>query len=223
MYSFRQAANTSILTFGIALQCLLAYVVFRRGVPRRFPIFATLLVFQPLRAALLFGLSGHIDSGLANALYGVTSFIDVVLQMMVAVGLTRHLIRGMGGWTRLRALLCLVLLATAFVFTWITVELVPRRVFNDRPQLFAWFILLALFGVVFKRSKSPNLTRISAGFSVFSLMQFSALAGRTVAFLHRNAGQYMAWSYVPAGGYLAIVIFWLIALQKEPKHSRVSS
>jgi len=43
-------------------------------------IFASLLVFQPARAALLFGLSGHIDKGLASSLYEVSSFLDVALQ-----------------------------------------------------------------------------------------------------------------------------------------------
>jgi hypothetical protein len=199
------------------------YVVFRRGIARRFPIFASLLVFQPVRAALLFGFSGHIDRSLASSLYEVLSFIDVVLQMMVVVELALHLIRGMGGWTRFRALLCLVLLGATSVFTWITLVLVPNRIFNDRLQLFAWFVLLALFGVVLKGSRSPNLTRISAGFSVFSLMQFSALAGRTVAFLDRDAGQYVAWSYVPAVGYLAIVVFWLITLQKESEQIPIPS
>jgi hypothetical protein len=108
-----------------------------------------------------------------------------------------------------------VLLCAASVFAWGTLEFVPHRIFNDRLQLFAWFVLLALFGAVLKGSKSPNLTRISAGFALFSLMQFSALAGRSVAFLHRDEDQYLAWSYLPAAGYLAIVVFWLFALQKE--------
>jgi hypothetical protein len=199
------------------------YVVFRRGVARKFPFYALLLVFQPVRAALLFGISGHIDRSLASSLYGVSSFLDVVFQLMVAVELALHLIQGMGGWTRFRALLCLALLCATSVFTWVTLVLVPNRIFNDRLQLFAWFVLLAPFGVALIGSRSPNLTRISAGFSVFSLMQFSTLAGRTVAFLHREAGQYVAWSYVPAAGYLAIVFFWLITFKKESEQIRTRS
>jgi hypothetical protein len=215
MNSYHQIANTTVLTFGLVLQCALVYVVFRGGVARGFPFFASLLVFQPVRAVLLFGLSGRIDGSLASSLYGALSFIDAALQIMVAVELARRLIRGLAGWTRFRALLCLVLLCAASVFAWGTLEFVPHRIFNDRLQLFAWFVLLALFGAVLKGSKSPNLTRISAGFALFSLMQFSALAGRSVAFLHRDEGQYLAWSYLPAAGYLAIVVFWLFALQKE--------
>jgi hypothetical protein len=223
MNSFHQATNTSILIFGFVLQCVLVFVVFRRGVARRFPIFASLLVFQPARAALLFGLSGHIDKGLASSLYEVSSFLDVALQLMVVAELALHLIRDMGGWTRFRVLLCLALAGAATVFTWITLMLVPNRIFNDRLQLFAWFVLLALFGAVLKGSRSANLTRISAGFAVFSLMQFSTLAGRTAAFLHRDAGQYVAWFYLPAVGYLAIVVFWLIALQNESEQIRTRS
>jgi hypothetical protein len=223
MHPSRLATNTTFWTIAFVLQCVLVYVVFRRGVARRFPFFASLLVFHPFRAALLFGLSGHFRNSLAGSLNGVLSFTDVVLQLMVAVELALRLVRGMGGWTRFRALLCLLLLGAASVFTWITHLLVPNRVSIDHLQLFAWFVLLALFGAVWKDSRSPNLTRISAGLSVFSLMQFSALAGRTVAFLHRNAGQYVAWSYVPAVGYLAIVIFWLITLRKESERIPVSS
>lgn len=217
------ATNTTIWTFGFVLQCVLVYAVFRRGIARRFPAFASLLVFYPVRAALLFGLSGQISSGGASLLYEVFSFADDALQLMVAVEVTLHMIRDIGGWTRYRALLCLLLLSAASVFTWITLVLLPNRISSDRLQLFAWFVLVALFGAVLKSARSPNLTRISAGFSVFSLVQFSALAGRTIAFLNRNAGQYAAWSYVPAVGYLGIVIFWLITLRKESKRILVPS
>jgi hypothetical protein len=221
MHPTRLATNITIWTFAVVLQCVLVYVVFRRGIARRFPLFASLLVFHPFRAALLFGMSGHIRSGLAGPLYGTFSFIDDALQLMVAVEIALHLVRGIGGWTRLRALLCLLLLGAASLFTWITLTLVPNRISSDRLQLFVWFALLVLFGAVLKGSRSPNLTRISAGLSAFSLVQFSALAGRTVAFLNRNAGQYAAWSYIPAVGYLAIVIFWLITLQRESERTLV--
>jgi len=223
MHPSRLATNTTIWTFGFVLQCVLVYVVFRRGIGRRFPVFASLLVFHPVRAALLFGLSGHIPGDIAGSLYEALSFLDDALQLMVAVELARHLICGIGGWTRFRARLCLLLLGAASVLTWVTLVLVPNRIFTDRLQLFAWFALLVLFGAVLKGSSSPNLTRISAGLSVFSLVQFSALAGRTVAFLNRNAGQYAAWSYVPAIGYLGIVTFWLITLRNEPERILVAS
>jgi hypothetical protein len=223
MHSSRLATNPTIWIFGFVLQCVLVYVVFRRGIARRFPFFVSLLVFHPVRAALVFGLSGHIDSDLASVLYGGLSFIDDALQLMVAVEVTLHLIRGIGGWTRFRALLCVLLLGAASVFTWITLMLVPSRLSTDRLQLFAWFALLALFGAVLKGSRSPNLTRISAGLSVFSLVQFSALAGRTIAFLNRNASEYAAWSYVPAVAYLGIVIFWLFTLRKESERILVPS
>jgi hypothetical protein len=214
-----ETTNITIWTFAFVLQCVLAYVVFRRGIARRFPLFVSLLVFHPLRAALLFGMSGHLRSGLASSLYGVLSFIDDALQLMVAIEIALHLVRDIGGWTRFRALLCLLLLGAASLFTWITLALVPNRISSDRVQLFVWFALLALFGAVLKGSRSPNLTRISAGLAAFSLVQLSALAGRTVAFLNRNAGQYAAWSYVPAVGYLAIVTFWLCTLRRESERT----
>ncbi|MGB0013629.1 MAG: hypothetical protein WBQ03_18620 [Candidatus Sulfotelmatobacter sp.] len=215
MHVSRLAANTTIWTLGFVLQCVLAYVVFRRGAARRFPVFALLIIFYPVRAALLFGLTAHVHSNLASSLFGVLSFADDLLQLMVAVELALHLIRVMGGLTGFRALVFLLAAGAASVCTWITHLLVPHRISAGRLQLFAWFVLVALFCAVVKGSTSSNLTRISAGFAVFSLMQLSALAGRTLAFLHRDAGQYVAWSYVPGVGYLAVVIFWLITLRKE--------
>ena len=197
-------------------------MVFRRGVARRFPIFA-LLVFQPARAALLFGLSGHIDKGLASSLYEVSSFLDVALQLMVVaeLGAAPHPRHGRvdPGFAFFSASRWRALQPSSHG----SAHVVPNRIFNDRLQLFAWFVLLALFGVVLKGSRSANLTRISAGFAVFSLMQFSTLAGRTAPFLHRDAGQYVAWFYLPAVGYLAIVVFWLIALQNESEQIRTRS
>lgn len=216
MHPYRLATNTTIWTLAFVLQCALVYAVFRRGVARRFPVFVSLLVFYPLRAALLYGLSGHVRSGHAGGLYGGLSSLDVALQLLVAAEMALHLIRGMGGMTRLRALLCLLLPGIAVLCTWLALVLVHGRIFTDRLQLFAWFVLLGMFGAVLKGAKSANLIRISAGFAAFSLMQFSALAGRTVAFAHRNAGEYIAWSYVPAAGYLAVVVFWLVTLRREP-------
>lgn len=215
MHSSRVATNTTIWTLALVLQCALVYVVFRRGVARRFPGFAALLVFYPVRAALLFGLSGHIRSSVAGPLYEIFSFADVALQLMVAAELVVYLVRGVGGWTRFRAVICFLLLGAASVFTWIVLVLAPSRISTGRLQIFAWFAMLVLFGAVLKGAKSANLTRISAGFAAFSVMQLTALAGRTVAMLHRDAGGYVAWSYVPAFGYLAIVIFWILALKKE--------
>jgi len=215
------ATNTMIWTVAFVLQCVLVYLIFRRGIAPRFPVFSSLLIFQPVRAALLFGLSGHIRSSVTISLYGVFSFIDAAVQLMVAVELALHMISGVGGWTRFRALLCLLLLGAALVFTSIAISLVPGRVSADRLQIFAWFTLFALFGAMLKGSRSYNLTNISAGFSLFSLVQFSALAGRTVALLHRNAIQYAAWSYVSAIGYLAIVVFWIITLRRESERVRI--
>jgi hypothetical protein len=223
MNSLRLATNTTIWSVALVLQCALVYVILRRGVARRFPLFGLLLIFYPVRAALLFGLTGHIESGAANTLNGVLSFIDIALQLMVAVELVVHLVRGMGGWTRFRAVLCVLLLGAASIVAWLTPALVPKRLSVDPLQVFAWFVLLVLFGAVEKNSRYSDLIHISAGMGVFSLLHFTALVGRTVAFLHRNGGAYVAWSYVPAIGYMVIVVFWIVTLRKEPKRIRVAS
>jgi len=208
--------NTAIWALALVLQCALVFRVFLKGIARGFPGFASLIVFYPVRATLLFALSGHVESSFYNSLYDALSWTEIPLQIFVAIELALCLIRNMGGWKGRRGLLLLMVPCAACGLTSITLRALPARMPTDRWLILASFVMLALFAAIIKGSRSPNLSRISAGFAVFSVLQLLVLAGRTRAFLIRDAGGYIAWSYVPAGGYLAVVIFWLIALQREP-------
>lgn len=217
MHPSHSTINTAIWTLALVLQFALVFATFRKGIARKFPGFASLIIFYPVRAALLFALYGHIETGLYSSMYNTLWAAEILLQAFVAAELMLWLIRGIEWWPGHWSFFLLTILCASCGLTWITLSTLPAGMRADRIQVFAWFVMLALFGAIMKGSRTSNLTRISAGFAIFSLIQLLTLAGRTYAFINRNEGGYVAWSYVPAGGYLAVVMFWLIVLQDESK------
>jgi hypothetical protein len=215
----RAMINRALWAVGLVLQCALVFAVFRRGIAGRFHGFTVLILFYPLRAALLFVLAGRIDSAAYNSLFDTLALIEIPLLVFVALELLMRLVRDAGGWTLRRAVLLLILFAAACGLTWAAHSIVAEKQLADRVQVLMNFVMLALFAGVWRGSRSRNLTWISAGFAVFAMVQLAALAGRAYAMSKQNAGAYAGWSYVPACGYLAVVIFWLVSLARESPES----
>jgi hypothetical protein len=211
----RAVLNGVILIGGIVLQAALVFVLFRRGIARRFPAFTSLLTFYPLRAALLLALSGRIDADAYETWHHVLAIVEVVLQIWVAVEIALRLTRALGGWALKQIVLLLVLAACACGLAWITLEVVAKKELADSLQVLWWFVMLSLFAGTLKAARQRNLLRIAAGFAAFAVFQLAALAGRSHALAGHNSGAYIGWSYLPACGYLAVVVFWLCALRRE--------
>jgi hypothetical protein len=223
----RLNVNRALWAAGLALQFALAIEVFRRGIARRFPCFAALICFYPLRAVLLFVLAGRIDADIYNPLFSALAFAEILLQIAVVVELLWRVDRGIEaqktsverrtpsrrGWPGLLALF--VLLGVAGGLTWLVLKFTPARTPVDRVQVFVWFVMIALVAIAAKYARSANPVRIAAGFAAFSLIQLAALFGRGHAYLKHDAGWYLGWSYAPGVGYLAVVIFWLVSLREE--------
>jgi hypothetical protein len=217
LHPTRGEVNTAIWAAGIAIQIALVYVVFRRGVARGFPGFAVLAVFYPLRSALLFALSGRLESDDYNTLHNALSLAEAPLQLFVAIELLLRRMRETGGWTARRIPLALLMLCAPFVLTALTMNAIPSRVEHDRVPVFMGFVMLVVFAAIVKGSRSANAVQIGGGFALFALAQFAALAGRAHAMLLRDTSAYLAWGYVPAVSYLAIVLFWTAALKQEAR------
>jgi hypothetical protein len=211
----RAVVNNVIFAAGILLQTALAFFTFQRGIARRFPGFAALITFYPLRAGLFFALSGHIDADAFDPLVNALSLAEMLLQAWVAVEIVRRLIGEVSGWARRRGLILFLLLGVAFGCTWAVPYALPGRTLVDRVQLLAWFVMLALFAAAFKVASSRNLRCIVYGFAGFAAIQLAALAGKASAVRKHHAGVYIGWSYVPALGYLAVVVFWLMGFKRE--------
>jgi hypothetical protein len=219
----RAAANAAILAVGLVLQCALVLVVFRRGVARRSPAFTALLIFYPLRAGLLSALAGRADAEAYNAWFNAVTLAEVPLQAAVALEMLLRLIGELGGWTVRRASAVLACIVAASALTWFVHGQVSSPALVDRVQVFGWFVMLALFAVILASAQSPNLKYIAGGFGCFSLVQLAALEGRSYAMLRHDDSAYVGWSYVPACGYLAIAIWWMLALRGSVRASQRTS
>lgn len=209
------AINNSILAIGVLLQVGLVFVAFRRGIASRFPVFIALLIFYPLRACLLFALGGRIDPDNYDSLFNALGMAEILLQAAIAVELLLRLVRELGGWTARRVAVLLVLGGAACGLTWIVHSRVAEKELADRVQVLAWFVMLALFAAIVKSSRWRNLKCIAAGFAGFSVIQLAALAGRNYAMMRHQSAAYVGWSYVPACGYLLVVLFWMVGLRRE--------
>jgi hypothetical protein len=215
----RLTINRTLWATGLALQCVLAVAVFRRGIARRFPCFAALICFYPLRAGLLFVLARRVDADVYNPLFSWFAFAEILLQSAIAVELLWRINQERGAESRSsterRWVALLIFLAVAGGLTWLVLRFTPARAPVDRVQVFVWFLMIAPFAVALKYARSVNPLRIAAGFAAFSLIQLAASFGRAHAFLKHDPGWYLGWLYAPGIGYLAVVIFWLAALRHE--------
>jgi hypothetical protein len=216
----RLVINRTLWTAGLVLQCALAVAVFRRGIARRFPCFAVLICFYPLRAALLFALAGRVDPDVYNPLFSALSFVETALLAAVVLELLWRIVQEMGGATaspmRRGIPILLLLLCAASLLTWLALKFMPAHAPLDRVQVFLWFVMIAVFAIAVKSARSTNVLRIAAGFAAFSLIQLATSYGRAHAYLRHDAHWYLAWSYAPAVAYLTIVSLWLCRLAKEP-------
>lgn len=219
----RTTVNDSILAAGIALQCALVGVIFLRGVARRFPGFAALLIFYTLRAGSLFLLVRYLDADAYRTLFRVLEAVEVLLEIWVGAEIVKGLLSEQaseqesqqGRRTQSRAAILVLLPCAALGLTWGVASMLPQKQLADRVQMLAWFLMLALFAAAWKAARSKSLVRIPAGFAAFAVFQFAALAGRMYATAHHATGAYILWSYVPACGYLAVLIYWIGALRTE--------
>lgn len=215
VYLSRIAMNQTLWAAGLILECILAWIVIARRIARRFPAFAALMVFYPLRAGSLFAFKGHIDGGAYQSLGSILSLIEFVLQILVAGEIGFQWARALGGRTRQYGLLAAIAFG-ALALAWCVAALASGKVAIDRMEVFIWFLMAGLFPAVLRGARRANLVRISAGFAVFSIFQLVALCGRLHAWAERDVAEYLVWSYVPAAGYIAVVAFWLAALHPEP-------
>lgn len=219
MHLSQPILNTAIWTISLLLQCALALAVFRRDVARRFPAFAVLIVFYPLRSALLFALSGRVDADAFHSLYSMLELAEVPLLAFVAMELLFRLVRTLGGWTLRRGFWPLLLLCAACGLTWVTLKALPARLVVDHVQLLMWYLMIALCGLMAFTCCRGDAMRIAVGFAAYSLIQLVTLDGRALAVASHDSGAYVAWSYLPAIGYLAVVVYWLLALKREAARS----
>ncbi|HXC95277.1 MAG TPA: hypothetical protein VNU92_06225 [Edaphobacter sp.] len=212
-----QTINTIVWTFSFALQALLVVSIFRRGLARRLPSFAVLIVFYPVRSALLFVLFGHIPADDYGSFYSTLSLVDLVLQGGFIIEITVRLLRRSSEFNLRRHLLVLVPLVAAAASGVVNLALLPHHapIPVDRIQTFISYLLIGLFISTILTTTSPLLRITTLGFALYSSISLVAQTERLSAALHRNAAAYTAWSYTIAAAYLLAVFLWVFALKPE--------
>ncbi len=218
----QSAINNTLWTLSLILQIALVVALFARHIARRVPCFTALLTFYPLRAALLFGLFSYLTPPNYATLYSTLSYIDLVLQAIVAIEIAHHLIRELGG-----------------------INPPPRHPLippprplppeqppssspsspptppstADRVQTFLSFVMLALFVWTIVASRSTILRPITLGLALYASVSLFAQTGRITAALHRDPEAYARWSYISAATYLIVVCLWFLTLKLPPPQS----
>jgi hypothetical protein len=210
-----QPLSNFIWLLGLALQLLLLELLFRRGLARRFPVMTGLIVFYILRSALLAVMGYHIARDTYEAWADAFSMADVALETLLAAEIAAKALRGRGAWTggRIAGTVAIAVVVAAAAAT--AAAYLPSRgtIPIDRGSAFASLLLVLVFlWAVALRTRGPAL-RIAAGFAVYSAVAVGAAVERNQAALHRNAAAYVAGSYTQSGVYLAVVVFWILALK----------
>jgi hypothetical protein len=210
--------NNAVWLVSLILQCALIVAVFVRNIARTLPCFTALLIFYPLRAALLFGLFGHLAPDTYAALYANLSLLDIALQTLVLIELTRRLLRELGGLTLARSALLLLAFAIACGATMLIVRTLPRTspMPVDRVQTLLSLLMLAPFLWTVVSSRSVLLHPIALGFALQASVSLFSQSGHITAALHRDAAAYARWSYASAAGYVIVVCLWLLTLKLQP-------
>ncbi|MGD0798894.1 MAG: hypothetical protein ABR910_14350 [Acidobacteriaceae bacterium] len=217
----RTAINDSLWALGLLLQCSLLALLFARGIARRLPLFTLLLAFYVLRSALLFTLSGHLDSDTYAVTYNSLAAADLFLQLLVALEIAAGLVHASGGWLR-RWVELLLLPCAAFVATFLLCQLLPAnsRVPPDRMQLFNWFVivLLGLWAAVVPQSTPASASlprRLLLGLGSYALLGICVTVVRLQAAAHRDAVLFARSSYILPVAWLLVVLYWIAALKSH--------
>jgi hypothetical protein len=200
---------------GLALQILLLALLVRRGLARRFPVMTGLIGFYVARSVLLYALL-HLAAGdTYQAWYDALSLTDIALEIALAAEITLAALRQRGAWTGRKVGLA-ILIGVAMVAAGATAAaFLPARsiVPVDRGAAFGSLLLVgAWVWIAALRVRGPAF-RIGLGFAVYGVVAVAAAVERHLAAIHRNGGAYVAGSYVPSGVYLAVVLYWTLALR----------
>ena len=215
--------NNTLFTLGLLLQLALLITLFLRRIPRRHPLFTTLIAFYLFRALLLFTIFGHIPPDDYDALRANLSLTDILLQLAVAIELIVHLVRTDTHTTLRRFLAPLVAILIGYAATAIIISRLPTRtpIPIDRSQLFLSLLMLLLFLWAILTPASRLLRNITTGFALNAFLSLAAVAGHTLAATHRDARTYNRWSYVAAAAWLITVTLWLLTVKSSPQTRRV--
>lgn len=210
-------ANLVLWFAGLALQSLLIFALFRRGLFRSFPVFTSLMAFYILRSALFYILSSFGPLSVHGDLYNFLSVTDLFLQILLVIevavrtsGLATQ--RKHGGWAR-AAVQLTVEGAIAAGIAYAIPE--PMRVPVDRGVVFVMILMVLRVAWTVRHRISGFARWIATGFALYGLAVTAAAVAQSHAVAVRSTLAYAAASYAKAVVYLGVVIFWMLVLPRS--------
>jgi hypothetical protein len=202
----------------LLLQLTLFVSLFTRSVARFAPFFTNFVGFYLLRSAVFFFILNPISLASYSRLYNLFLALDVLVQFCAAAELTRHLTVTHGGWTRRNIAMTVIFLCATAVCTYITVQLAPPAQVRVDPSLIAFsYYMVFVWLWTFALHETAIGHSVAQGFAIYGIINIVANIGRTAAMSVDHPRSYAAWTYVLAGGYMVVVIFWLATLRPDPE------
>jgi hypothetical protein len=213
-------ANLFVWAAGLILQLVLSVALFVRGIARRFPVFASLIVFYVVRSVLLFALFSFVTRDAYAQLYDILSWTDLLLQILLALEIALAILRESGGWDSVSPRRAAIGMVLAFIACAVALGVAallpaPGRVPVDRGAAFAAVLMLFLLAWAISLRLSGTPRRIVEGFALYGVAGVAIGLERSYAALYRNAAAYAAGSYAQAGIYMAVVMYWLLTLRAQ--------
>ncbi|HTW79824.1 MAG TPA: hypothetical protein VME23_09815 [Terracidiphilus sp.] len=216
--------NNTLWTIGLILQVLLLAALLRGGLARKLPFFTALISFYVARSLFLFAGSGQMEDEVYIFCEQALSFIDILLQIVVAWELLRGGRSDPGVRTQAAPVGRLALLFSALIvgsaaLAWGLSEISPlnRSRQFDRGVVLTAALMLLVAACTFFRRKGPDAAaakRVLGGYVLLAVASISAQVGKTLAQIQRNPQAYYLWSYVAIVAYLAVLGFWLVAMSR---------
>jgi hypothetical protein len=218
------AINLSLWVTGVALQIILVAMLFARRTARRFPVFSLLIIFYVVRSILLFALFGHFAPDIYGRLYEFFSWTDLFLQLLLAGEITLSILRLRSGWTLRRTARVAASVVLSLAIAGAVAALLPAhgRIPIDRGSAFAAILMFILFVAASFTRFEGTPRRIAGGFALYGATGILASELRNFAALHHNTGVIVASSYTQAGIYIAILLYWLFALEADAAPGRAT-
>ncbi len=218
-----KSLNNWIWATGLVLQCALLGFLGWRGTARRLPLFTGLIAFYVLRSIFLFAAHGRVSSEIYSLSVGALSTLDVVLQVLVGWELFRTAGSTQSPGSRWRSLAVFCgLVALSVAGAWGISAAVPASYRSpvDRGVLLPCLLMILIAALAFFRSSrtfNSTPSRVLFGFAVIGATGIATQIGRALAALRLQASAYTNWSYSGAVLYLAVLIWWIVAILTEPK------
>ena len=211
----RTMAQHLIWTAGIVGHLLLIAVLVIRGRAKRFPFFTLLILFDVLRSLALALVLRHLRPPALHAAIAAFEISDLFLEFAVLAELVVFALRPLGSIRRI--LLPLLILASGVL---IVTRLAPISHYNvhTAPVLlhFLLGVLLLLWSIVLALLLRPlglrwrsDVAAITFGFGVYSAVLLFAGGYFRIG---RDLSDYILFSYLRIGVYLAVVFWWIASL-----------